>query len=407
MNAEIISIGTEITTGSTLNTNSRFIANRLLELGIETYYHTSVDDNTNRLKNVIQTAFNRVNLIITTGGLGPTDDDLTKETISEALGIPLTKDSNMQDTIIKKFDSYSTMPNNNLKQAIKLEGSQFLNNYNGTAPGIFLSINDKILIMLPGPPREMKLMFNMEVIPLIHKDFNIIQKSINLLGIGESLLEMEIKDLLNMDSDINLATFAKVGEVEIKIIGRGKDQTIIEKKIDNMVKIIESRFKTYIYGFDNIPIEKIVFDMLKEKKYKVGFCESCTGGLISGKLSRIPGASKVFDRSIITYSNQAKIEEVNVSPKTLEEFGPVSEEVALEMAYGMLDHGNLDLAVSVTGLAGPSTESDIHTPGLVYVCIATKNNFKMIQLQLTGDRKHIQNKAVTQVFAEMRKFLLD
>lgn len=408
MIAEIITIGSEITTGSILNTHSKYISSKLLELGIETYYHTSVDDNKKRVSDIINIALQRADIIITTGGLGPTDDDLTKEVISETLGLELISDKDIEDNIRNIFSKLDkTMPTNNLKQAFKPEGSQFLKNSIGTAPGIFLSKDNKKIIMLPGPSKEMELMFNNEVIPLIHEDYNIIIKSVNIIGIGESQLEMKIKDLINKDSDIIIATFAKEGEVEVKIIGKGKNKDIIENKINNVIKILEQRFHEYIYGFDNIPIEIIVFNLLKEINYKIGFCESCTGGLISSRFSRIPGVSQVFDRSIVTYSNNAKMEELGVNSNTLEKYGAVSEETAIEMANGLLNRDNLDLSLSVTGIAGPDGGTEEKPIGLVYLCISTKDKSMPIKCNFNGNRESIQNKTATRAFFELRKFLLN
>lgn len=408
MIAEIITIGSEITTGSTLNTHSKYISSKLLELGIETYYHTSVDDNRNRVRDIINISLKRADLIITTGGLGPTDDDLTKEVIAETLGLKLVNDKVIEENIRDIFNKLNkTMPNNNLKQALKPEGSQFLKNSIGTAPGIFLCKDNKKIIMLPGPPREMELMFNNEVIPLIHENFNILSKSVNLISIGESQLEMKIKDLINKDPDIMIATFAKEGEVEIKIIGKGKNKDVIEEKINNIIKILDNRFHEYIYGFDNVPIEAVVFEMLKEKNYKIGFCESCTGGLISSRFSRIPGVSQVFDRSIITYSNNAKMEEVGVKSSTLENYTAVSEETAIEMAKGLLTRNSLSLALSVTGIAGPDGGTEEKPVGLVYLCIATKDTIIPIKCNFNGNRESIQNKVATRAFFELRNFLLN
>ncbi|MCQ4921736.1 competence/damage-inducible protein A [Tissierella carlieri] len=408
MIAEIITIGSEITTGSILNTHSKYISSKLLELGIETYYHTSVDDNKKRVSDIINIALQRADIIITTGGLGPTDDDLTKEVISETLGLELISDKDIEDNIRNIFSKLDkTMPTNNLKQAFKPEGSQFLKNSIGTAPGIFLSKDNKKIIMLPGPSKEMELMFNNEVIPLIHEDYNIIIKSVNIIGIGESQLEMKIKDLINKDSDIIIATFAKEGEVEVKIIGKGKNKDIIENKINNVIKILKQRFHEYIYGFDNIPIEIIVFNLLKEINYKIGFCESCTGGLISSRFSRIPGVSQVFDRSIVTYSNNAKMEELGVNSNTLEKYGAVSEETAIEMANGLLNRDNLDLSLSVTGIAGPDGGTEEKPIGLVYLCISTKDKSIPIKCNFNGNRESIQNKTATRAFFELRKFLLN
>lgn len=408
--AEIISVGSEITSGSTLNTNSKFIANMLLEIGIEPLYHTSVDDDEKRLEDIINTAIKRVDLIITTGGLGPTEDDLTKEVIAKAFDLKLIPDKNMEDTIKSIFDnSSSIMTKNNIKQSFKIETSEFLLNSVGTAPGIFLSRNGKKIILLPGPPNEMKPMFLNEVLPLLSGEDYIISKSINITDIGESNVEMQLKDLLQYDPNIKIATYARETEVEIKIIGQSTGETKelmkLKKNIESLISIIEDRFKENIYGYDNTPIENIVFNLLKSLNYKIGFCESCTGGLLSGKFSRIPGVSEVFDRGIITYSNQAKIEELGVSNITLDRFSAVSKQTAIEMALGLLNKANLDIVVSTTGYAGPNSDDDNLSVGLVYICIADRNSTKVIECKFNGKRRNIQNKAVTKCFYELKKFL--
>lgn len=405
--AEIITVGSEITSGSVLNTNSKFIATKLLEMGIETLFHTSVDDNEKRLKKAIDTSIKRVDLIITTGGLGPTEDDLTKEVVAKVFDLKLVKDKAMEDKIRSMFNKWSKpMTENNLKQSLKIENSNFLLNSVGTAPGIFLSMDNKQIVLLPGPPKEMKPMFLNQVLPLLSKDFLIINKSINLTDIGESSVEMDIKDLLAYDPNINIATYAKETEVEIRIIGKCKDNVDeIKSKIKNLIYIIEERFKDYIYGFDNKPIENISFDLLKKLNYKVGFCESCTGGLLSGRFSRIPGVSQVFDRAIISYSNNSKIEELGVKKSTLDKYGAVSEETALEMALGMLNITDLDLVISTTGYAGPDDDFNGKLVGLVYICIADRNKNKVIKCKFNGDRATVQNKTVTKCFFQLNKFL--
>lgn len=408
MIAEIITIGSEITTGSTLNTHSKYISSKLLELGIETYYHTSVDDNKERVTEVINAALKRADIIITTGGLGPTDDDLTKEVISEALDMELVNDKDMEENIRSIFTKLNkSMPTNNIKQASKPKGSRFLTNSIGTAPGIFLCKDNRKIIMLPGPPREMELMFINEVIPIIHEDFNIMTRSVNLSGIGESQVEMQIKDLINKDPMITIATFASEGETEIKIIGKGKDKKLVEDKVEKTIEILKDRFNEYIFGFDNISIEEVVFNLLKEKQYKIGFCESCTGGLISSRFSRIAGVSQVFDRSIITYSNDAKIQEVGVNPNTLKDFGAVSKETSIEMAKGLLNRDNLDITLSVTGIAGPDGGTEEKPVGLVYLCICTRGMVMPIKCILNGNRESIQNKTATRAFFELRNFLIN
>lgn len=407
MIAEIITIGLEVTTGSILNTNSKYISNQLLDLGVEVYYHTSVDDNADRLRNVIGVALQRADLIITTGGLGPTADDLTKETMAEALGLDLSNDKEMEDNIRNIFKSRDrTMPPNNLKQASLPKGGKFLRNTLGTAPGILIKQDDKTIIMLPGPPQEMETMFNKEVIPLISKDFNIITKSVNLIGIGESELEFQIKDLLHPDSNLIIATFPKDQEIEIKIIGKGKNPEYINNNINKVIEILNERFSKYIFGYDNVKIESIIYEILKDKNYKIGFCESCTGGLISSSFASIPGISQVYDRSLITYSNIAKIEEAGVSPETLDTYGPVSEETALEMAKGLFEKAKLDIVVSITGYAGPGSGRNNYPLGTVFICIYSMDNNIVKRYNFTGDRDNILKKATKAAFWELRNYLL-
>ncbi|MCK9442912.1 MAG: competence/damage-inducible protein A [Tissierellaceae bacterium] len=407
MYAEILTIGTEITTGSILNTNNQFLSKRLLDLGIDVHYHSTVDDNVDRIHDAITLALKRSDLIITTGGLGPTSDDMTKEIISKSLGLDLILDDEMVKTIRDKFlRMNSVMTDNNLKQATKLQGSIFLKNSIGTAPGIFLKQDEKIVIMLPGVPSEMKIMFDREVIPLIKQDYNIIKRSVNTVGIGEAELEMKIKDLLDLFPNISIATFPSDGQVEIKIIGRGLDKSNIERNMNTIIKTMENRFKEYIFGYDNIPMEMAVFNLLKDRNLQIGFCESCTGGLISARFSRIPGVSEVFNRSIISYSNDSKIEELGVNPTTIDKYGAVSEKTALEMVNGMLNRTDLDIALSVTGLAGPDGDTKDSPIGLVYICISDRLNTEIIKSNFVGNREIIQDKATMKAFSELRKFLL-
>lgn len=410
MIAEIIAIGTEITTGSTLNTNSKYLSSKLSELGIETHYHTSVDDDPKRLENIIKIALNRVDLIITTGGLGPTQDDMTKEVISKALGIILEKNYKMEKDINNMFLKMNkVMTDNNIKQAAKPRGSKFIKNHIGTAPGIFMKIKDKTIIMLPGPPWEMSLMFEKEVSPLLKNDSFIIKKSINLIGIGESDLESRLMSLKTNKKNISLATFADQGSIEIKIIGKGKveEKANIEVEVNQIINKIKANFNDYIYSYDNASIEKTVVDLLKLKNYKLGLAESCTGGLIASKITSIPGVSSVFERGIVSYSNSAKTELLNVNKHTLDKYGAVSREVAYEMARGLLNKTHsLDIVLSITGIAGPAGASSDKPIGLVYMCIMTKSNHRILKFNFNGNRILIQNRAAVNALNEVRKTLL-
>lgn len=407
MIAEIISIGTEITTGSILNTNTKYLSEKLMELGIDVFYHTSVDDNKDRLSQVLNIALNRADIIITTGGLGPTEDDLTKEVISNTLGLELEMDHIMENNIMAMFkDKDRPMSDNNRKQAKKPKGSSFITNDYGTAPGIYIDLDRKKILMLPGPPHELIPMFENYVYPIIKEDYSILSRSINIYGIGESSLESRLKELPIWNyNNIIVATFAKAGQIEIKIIGKGKIKELVEKQIHEIMKIIILEFNEYIFGYDNILIEEVVFKMLHEGKLRLGLAESCTGGLISSKFTRIPGASDVLDRAIVSYSNLSKIEELGVDKEILKLYGAVSSETAFAMAKGLMTRTNLDICLSITGIAGPGGGTTDKPIGLVYLCIMSRDKHKVIKCHFNGNRATIQNRAATRAFIEIRKFL--
>ena len=407
MIGEIISIGTEITTGSILNTNTKYLSEKLMELGIDVFYHTSVDDNKDRLSQVLNIALNRADIIITTGGLGPTEDDLTKEVISNTLGLELEMDHIMENNIMAMFkDKDRPMSDNNRKQAKKPKGSSFITNDYGTAPGIYIDLDKKKILMLPGPPHELIPMFENYVYPIIKEDYSILSRSINIHGIGESSLESRLKELPIWNyNNIIVATFAKAGQIEIKIIGKGKIKASVEKQIHEIMKIIILEFNEYIFGYDNILIEEVVFKMLHEGKLRLGLAESCTGGLISSKFTRIPGASDVLDRAIVSYSNLSKIEELGVDKEILKLYGAVSSETAFAMAKGLMTRTNLDICLSITGIAGPGGGTTDKPIGLVYLCIMSRDKHKVIKCHFNGNRATIQNRAATRAFIEIRKFL--
>ncbi|MBZ2173818.1 competence/damage-inducible protein A [Schnuerera sp. xch1] len=406
MNAEIISVGTELILGSTLNTNAHYLSKRLSNIGIDVIYHTAVKDDPKMLEDIIHIGLKRADVLIFTGGLGPTDDDMTKEIVSKVLGLNLRLNVSVENSIKNYFNKTDKiMSSNNKKQAYIPEESKFLTNEIGTAPGIYIKWNEKLLILLPGPPNEMKLMFNKYVVPLIKQDFVIKISTIRTIGISESQLENSLKDIIRNNTNPTIATYAKEGTVDIKIVAKGDNDKEVDSLLNEIVCIIKNRISKYIYSYLDETIEEVVFKKLKDKKMKIAFCESCTGGLISAKFTRISGVSEVFERGIIAYSNNSKIEELNVNKDTLEKFGPVSEQVAIEMAKGLMNKTKSDIAVSTTGLAGPSGGNKTKPIGLVYIGIVTKNMSKVIKCMLNGDRTSIQNKAALKVFNEIRKIL--
>lgn len=407
MKAEIIAVGSELILGSTLNTNSQYLTKRLSEIGIDVLYHTTLKDNRDQLKEVIDIGLKRADLLIFTGGLGPTGDDFTKEVVSEALGLELVLDNSIEDDIRSYFNKTNkVMTPNNIKQAYIPEGSKPIKNDLGTAPGIFIEKDGKTVVLLPGPPREMKHMFDKYVMPLIKQDYIIKVVTLKTIGIGESNLETIIKDIIEENDNPTVATYAGDGLVDIKIMARGDNESEVMKLLEETVAKIKDRIGESIYSYNDEGIEEVVFKILKEKNYKIAFAESCTGGLVSSRFTQIPGVSEVFDRGIVTYSNMSKMEELNVSRLTLDRYSAVSEETALEMAKGLMDKTNVDIALSITGYAGPPSGED-EPVGLVYIGIASRDKSKVIETRLNGDRISIQNKAALKAFNELRKFLLN
>lgn len=407
MKAEIICVGTELLLGNIVNTNAQFLSQRLADLGIDVYYHSVVGDNAERLKEVTKIALDRSELIIYTGGLGPTNDDLTKEVISNILGLEMKLDNISLERIKKCFKKYDKiMTENNIKQAILPKDCIVLKNDIGTAPGVFLTYNEKKIVLLPGPPKEMHAMFNNYVVPLIKQKYIIKSKTIKTIDIGESQLEDLIKDLIENQTNPTIATYAKEGQVDIRITGKGQYEEEIDKSINKIVEKIDKVLKDYIYSYDNETIEEVFYNLLKEKNMKVAFCESCTGGLVSSRFTKIPGTSLVFDRGIVTYSNNAKINELYVKKETLNLYSAVSSETAIEMANGLLSKSGVDIAFSTTGIAGPSGGTKNTPIGTVFIGIATKHESFSIECHFDGDRESIQYKAASKVFNEGRKYLL-
>ena len=410
MNAEIINVGNEILSGHTLNKNAQIISQILLSLGIKTNFSTVIADIDKYILDATRLALKRSDLIIFTGGLGPTRDDLTKEIVCEAIERKLLLDNEILETIESFFKTRNlNMTENNIKQAYVPEDSTILKNKNGTASGFFIKHSDSFIVLLPGPPGEMTPMFTEQVIPLLksitHK--NIISKTIKTRGIGESQLETEIDDIiLNYQSVANIATYAKSGLVDISISISEVDNNEGQILLDEIYEKIKVELSDYIYSYNNETIEELVFNLLKENNLKIGFCESCTGGLVSSKITRLSGSSEVFEKAIVTYSNNAKVEEVDVKQSTLDKHGAVSSQTAIEMAVGLLANSNIDLAVSITGIAGPNGGSESKPVGLVYICLATKEGNIVEKNIFSGNRVSIQERASLTVFNLVRKHIL-
>ncbi len=409
MNAEIINVGDELLSGNTLNGNAQILSKSLLSLGIKTRYTTVIGDFKSDIEDATLTALERCDVIVYTGGLGPTEDDLTKETVCESIGIKMNLDQHLLSKIKGFFSKRDiVMTDNNIKQAYVPEGSIVLENELGTADGFFIKHNDKIIILLPGPPKEMGYMFENYAIPLLldATEDEIVSKTINTIGIGESQLETNIKSIIKKYKSVDIATYARLGQSDIRITVKSQSREQGEQLIEEITEQLKEVIGEHIYSFENERIEEFVFNLLRKQNLTIGFCESCTGGLVTSKLTQFSGASEVLDRSIVTYSNKAKMEEVGVKSNTLEEFGAVSSETALEMARGLLEKADIDLAVSITGLAGPLGETKDKPVGLVYIALVTKDTEIVEKNIFTGSRVFIQERSSLSVFNLIRKHIL-
>jgi len=413
MDAEILAVGTELLMGQITNTNAQYISSRLPSVGVNVYYHSVVGDNAERLRKCLNIALERSDVVIMTGGLGPTKDDLTKETVADVLGSKLV----LHEEILDKMKAYFNrtnrkMTDNNIKQAYLPENCIVIDNNNGTAPGCIIEKDDKVVIMLPGPPSEMKPMFEETVIPYFasKSQYKLTSKFLRIFGIGESAMEELIMDLVEQQSNPTIAPYAKEGEVTLRLTARCKignnvcDGEEIIKPVEDEIK---RRLGDYIYSTDNKNLEEVAAELLLQNNVTIATAESCTGGLISSRLTDIPGISKVFNRGIVSYSNEAKIENLGVKRQTLEKYGAVSRETAREMAEGIRRVAGTDLGLAVTGIAGPGGGTAEKPVGLVYVALADKFGVSVKELRLTGDRGKIRRITCLHAFDMIRRKVLE
>lgn len=409
MKAEIITVGTEILLGDILNTNTHYLSNELANMGIDVYYQITVGDNEKRLFNQLEESFRRSNLVILTGGLGPTEDDLTKEVCAKYFNLDMEFHQPSWDKIIEIHNKMKRIPTeNNKKQAYFPVNSTILPNEYGTAPGCIMEKDNKIIIVMPGPPREMKPMFDNYVKPFLQKDSENILKSkvLRIIGIGESKVENDLLDLIQKQINPTIATYAKDGECTVRITAKGKNVEEAEKLILPVAKEIKNRFKEAVYGEDETTIEDEVAKLLVENNLTISVAESCTGGMVSSSLINYPGISSVFMEGCVTYSNEAKIKTLGVKEETLGSVGAVSEQCAKEMAQGVAARHNTNIGLSTTGIAGPEGGSVERPVGLVYMGITINRKTIVKKYIFNGDRQQIRYRACKTLLNDLRLELL-
>ena len=407
MNAEIICVGTELLLGNIANTNAVYISNKLSELGIDVFYQTAVGDNSLRLKETFIHAFERSDVIIITGGLGPTSDDITKETVAEALRLPLVMDEASKNHIDEYFASTGRIPTeSNYKQALAPKGSAIIQNRIGTAPGYCIEKGGKRVFLLPGPPKELTAMFESAVFPYLHgiSDSLLVSHYIRIFGIGESKIEEMLGDLVK-SSNPTVATYASPGECMIRVTAKGNDDTVSEALCKPVIKKIKELFAENIYAIDNEGLDFATVNALIDKKLTIATAESCTGGMVAEKITSVSGSSNVFKTGIIAYSNEIKINELQIPREIIEAYGAISEQTAAHMAINVRRLHGADLGVGITGVAGPD-KSEGKDVGLVFVCLADNDRVWVRKLNLTVgyDREKIRNFAAMTALDLARRY---
>jgi len=395
---EIIAVGSELLLGQIVNSNAQFLSKELAELGLNVYYHTVVGDNPSRLESAIKIAKERSNVIIFTGGLGPTKDDLTKETISKSLGKNLIFDMDAMESIQAYFtQTKRTMSENNKKQALVIDGSTILKNDYGMAPGMALEVDQTIYMLLPGPPSEMRPMFQNYGREYFQKQLGIQEKIVSrvlrFFGIGESQLETDIQDLIDGQTNPTIAPLASDGEVTLRLTAKHRDEQVAQKLLDEAEKSINDRVGEFFYGYNQTTLINELKKQLVNKKKTISAAESLTGGMFSELATSLDGASQIFNGSIISYTNEVKKQILHVKEDTLKQHGAVSEQCAKEMAEQVRKLLNSDIGISFTGAAGPEPHEG-KPVGTVFIGIATEDQTNVYSLNLAGTRKGIRTRTV-------------
>lgn len=398
MRAELVMVGTELLLGETVDTNATYLAQQLAELGIDLYNKSTVGDNWFRLMRVLSSSLSQADLVITSGGLGPTMDDITREAAAAVFNRPLELDPDIEKNLRQFFARRNVpMTENNLKQAYIPKGAKIIENRWGTAPAFMLEGDGKTLICLPGVPRELKGMFANTVRPLLAQKCGqnqvLFSRTLHFAGIGESALEDRVADILTEQTNPTIAPYASFGEVKLRITAKANDQQTAEKLIKPVEQQIRKRTEQWLFGTDSETLEGVIADKLIASKQTVTTAESCTGGLVAHRLTNIPGSSNYFLRGFITYSNEAKTADLGVPAEVIAKHGAVSEQTVRLMAEGARAKAGTTWALALSGIAGPSGGTPEKPVGLVYIGLAGKGHTKVEVHQFSGTREDIKFRA--------------
>ena len=409
MIAEILSIGTELLLGQIVNTDAQYLSQRLSEMGIDTYHQVVVGDNMGRVVAALRQALSRSDIIITTGGLGPTQDDLTKEAVAECFGLPMEADEESERRLRGHFANQGRdMAPNNLRQIYFPHGSIILPNDYGTAPGCVVERDGKRVVVLPGPPSELQGMFKDQVTPYLHSlsDQIIVSRVLRVFGLGESSAEYALRDLIEKQTNPTIAPYASFGEMFLRLTvkcGKNEDASAL---IDPLEAAVRERIGEHIYAVDEDGMEQTVVHALCAAGKTLATAESCTGGMVSSMITSVPGSSAAFVGGFATYANEAKVKALGVSEETLERYGAVSEQTAREMAQGAKERLGADFALAITGIAGPEGGTEEKPVGLVYIALAGESGMQIKELRMRGSRDRIRRMSALNALDMVRRALL-
>lgn len=410
LTAEIIAIGSELLTPDRSDTNSLWLTEKLNNIGIEVKLKTIVGDDDARLEETIKDALRRSRFVITTGGLGPTEDDITRKIAARALSRRLMLNEKVLESIREKFQRMGhPMPEINSRQAMIIEGAEVLENPNGTAPGLYLDQDERAIALLPGPPREMRPMFENFVLPkLIAKagDVRVARRILRVAGLGESAVDERIAPVYTQYKNPQTTILFNQSEIEIQLTAQAKTEQDAELLLDGLAGQIEERLGDAIFAFRGETMEEVVGLRLAVKGFTLAVAESCTGGLISERLTKVSGSSVYFMEGVVTYSNDAKIRSLGVDAELIAARGAVSAEVAEAMADGVRRRADTDFGISVTGIAGPNGGTEEKPVGLVYIALADDIHVEHRKLMLPGDRHLIRWRASQAALDLLRRRLL-
>ncbi len=410
MTVEIIAVGTEILLGNIVNTNAAYLAEKCAGLGLSCYHQDVVGDNEERLMETIRLALTRADIILLSGGLGPTQDDLTKEAAAKVMGKALYLHEPSREAIRQFFAERNLeITENNWKQAMVPEGCTVVENPGGTAPGIIMAENGKHVVLMPGPPGELIPMFERSIMPYLAGLTSgvIYSQTVKICGVGESKAESMVEDLVDAQSNPTIATYAKIGEVHLRVTATAQDEKEAKKLVKPMVKELKGRFGNHVYTTDSeVTLEKAVVDLLMVNKLTACTVESCTGGMLSARLINVPGVSEVFKSGYVTYSNKSKRKLLGIKKNILMKHGAVSEQIAREMAKTAAILARTDVSVSTTGIAGPDGGTPEKPVGLVYIGCNVCGRITVKECHFNGNREKIRESTVSAALSLMRECIL-